>query len=301
MNYKIFSNIFIIILFFMNINNIASHEIILSSGIGNYTHQQLWNQYTAYKTYSDKKIITSSSILLYYIENGFLQTYKTNDIWNSENYQSYIKEYTQLKSYPTLYCDSTIGMCSQFNKRIIQVYNNLQNFIDDSILRAKKFNYDGYIVDFEPDEDVNTTLLTDFILEWNDALNYNNLTLNIWIGSDTLYDDRIFNNSNLILSTMNTYQTNYNEFIDIANSIQVNINNINRIGFGLLTNYGNYNNLKNIKNIKNKDNPINSSDIDNIINWLLLSKNSFLSLWSSHIDPSWHLPLYKFLHKKIEF
>jgi len=302
--------------------NCYSKEVILSSGIGNYNHQDLWSQYTAFKTYGNKNIISASSILAYYInENGSLEPYETNDTyWTAETYQQYIKDNTGLKSFPTLYCDATIGDCSNFNERIEKLYSNMTYFINDSIKRANLYNYDGYIVDFEPDSEVNTTKITDFILEWNQALNYNNLSLNLWIGGNTPYDNRILNVSNLLLTTMSTYDNNYETFITTAEQLQVNINDVSRLGFGLLTNYGDYNrkyqhkfdeqiNLVNqvsplasvniFAHTKLNDTPINSSDLDNIVVWLALTQNTFLSLWTSHIDPSWHIPLNKFVQNDL--
>ena len=280
-----------------------SKEVILSSGIGNYAHQDLWNQYTAFKTYGDKNIISASSILLYYInDNGLLEPYKTSDTyWTGELYQQYIKHNTGLKSFPTLYCDATIGQCSNFNERIEKLYLNMSYFIKDSIVRAKLYNYDGYIVDFEPDSTINSTKITDFILEWNSALNYNNLSLNLWIGGNTPYDFRILNVSNLLLTTMNTYDNDYETFITTATQLQVNVNDVSRLGFGLLTNYGSYNVKQQIhplnifEHANTKDTPIHSSDLANIVDWLALTQNTFLSLWTSHIDPLWHIPLNKFI------
>ena len=174
-------------------------------------------------------------------------------------------------------------------------------FIKDSIVRAKLYNYDGYIVDFEPDSTINSTKITDFILEWNSALNYNNLSLNLWIGGNTPYDFRILNVSNLLLTTMNTYDNDYETFITTATQLQVNVNDVSRLGFGLLTNYGSYNVKQQIhplnifEHANTKDTPIHSSDLANIVDWLALTQNTFLSLWTSHIDPLWHIPLNKFI------
>jgi len=298
---KLIENILFLL---MLLNNANANEVILCAGIGNYTHEQLWKQYTAFNTYSSKKIITGSSILLYNIDtNGFLCPYETNDnVWNGEIYQQYIKNNTGLKSYPTVYCDCTIGMCTNFNERIEKTYLNIDYFITDTINKALKYNYDGYMIDFEPDTQVNSTLLTDFILKWNSALNIYNMNLILWIGGDTVFDNRIFNSTlKLKLCTMETYDNDYNTFISNADALQVNINNVSNLGFGLLTNYGLFQN-SNLKKylITNdiKDTPIDPINLYEIINWLKLS-NTFLSLWTSHIHPLWHLPLYNFVNTQV--
>lgn len=265
-----------------------SKNIILSAGVGQYTHDQLWKQYTAFKTYSNIGIITASSILAYNLDtNGSLASYDTNDTyWTAETYQQYIKQTLKLKSYPCVYCDSTIGMCSNLSSRLENLYLNVDKFIDDSIQRAKLFNYDGYFVDFEPDTIVNSTKLTDFILMWNEALNKYNLTLNVWIGYDTPYDDRIWNTTTLNLVSMNTYTDTYDYFIYMAGSLQTSINDITRLGFGLLTNYG----------IESEMYSMNETEIMKIAKWSKISKVNTLSLWASHISPHWYNALYLFIH-----
>jgi hypothetical protein len=177
-------------------------------------------------------------------------------------------------------------MCSNLSNRLEKLYLNMDFFIKTSIQKAQLYNYDGYMVDFEPDtQNLNQTKLTDFILEWNDALNIYNLTLNLWIGGNTMYDFRIYNTSNLLLTTMNTYNNDYDTFITTMIHLQVIMNNMTNLGFGLLTAYTN--------NYANYTNPI---DITNIINWSLLTKTNSLSLWASHIDPHWVEALYLYIN-----
>jgi hypothetical protein len=227
------------------------------------------------------KIITASSILAYNLDiNGSLDTYLTNDsFWSAETYQLYIKENLGLKSYPCLYCDATIGMCSNLSNRLENLYLNKTYFINDSIYRAKKFNYDGYFVDFEQDTTVNITKLTDFILLWNNELNKYKLSLTLWVDDGTPYDERIWNTSTLKLISMDTYTNTYDSFINIAASLQTSTNDITRLGFGLLTNYNYFGNI---------NDSINNTDMMKIVKWSILTKSNSLSLWASHISPQWY-------------
>lgn len=70
------------IVFMCLITVVYTRQIILSAGIGKFTHDQLLTQYNAFRSYKQLNIITASSILLYYIdENGYLADYQTNDTW----------------------------------------------------------------------------------------------------------------------------------------------------------------------------------------------------------------------------
>lgn len=265
-----------------NICVIATNEIILSSGIGNYNDNQLWQQYTAFKAYANIGVTTASSILSYNInEDGTLGSYIMNStIWNPENYQQYIKQTTNLKSYPCIYCDETIGMCSNLSTRLLNLYANSNVFIENTVMLAQKYNYDGYMVDLEPINTINSTILTDFILNWNTAMNKNNLTLILWIGGSTQYDERILNTTNLRLITMNTYSNLYSSYINVMSNLQISSNYIKQIGAGLLTNYG-------LKLLPNYNENYVSNNISEIIKWSKKSKINTISLWASHIDPLW--------------
>jgi len=257
-------------------------EVILSSGLGNYTDAQLLQQYTAFKAYKDIGLITTSSILLYNLnEDGSLGFYNTLSNMTSKHYQTILKSELGLKAMPCLYCDSTIGMCSNFSDRFSNLYSNMTQFIKSTVVEALEHNWDGYYVDFEPDTSVNSTEVTNFVLAWNLELKAFNLKLNLWIGGNAPYDDRIYT-SDILITTMNTYVDNYSDFINIASGLQVITTNITNLGFGLLTNYVDTSHTS-------------GSYIEQIINWSILTKSNSLSLWASHIDPNWFFALKKYV------
>ena len=100
------------------------------------------------------------------------------------------------------------------------------------------------------------------------------------------YDDRIFNTTYVNIITMNTYNADYDTFINTAAQLQTSINDISRIGLGMLTNYG-----------SNMENPNNSTiDITDILLWSKYAKINTISLWASHISPYFYIPLYDYLH-----
>lgn len=280
---------YLFLLSLLLIVKIYARDVILSAGIGDYTYQELWELTTSFKFYKSINAISSSSILAYYLQdNGTLGVYNTAvNNYDGEDYQRSLLQYN-LTAYPCLYCDSTIGMCSNLSQRIQNMINNKEIFISDSINRALSNGWDGYYVDFEPDSPVNATSLTEFILEWSLALNNYNLTLNIWIGSDTPYDTNLlYNTTHLKLSTMNTYDLDYEEFINTVAQLQRDQFESSRLGFGLLTNYGKSNMT---------DNYINGTTLQFISQWSRLTNADSLSLWASHIPPDWYEPLISFLN-----
>lgn len=255
-------------------------EVVLSSGLGNYTDQQLQQQYTAFKAYKDMNLITTASMLIYNLnEDGTLGIYNTSSNITSEMYQKMLKLNLGLAAVPCLYCDATIGMCSNFSNRFNNLYSKMNEFIKSTIQIGLKNSWDGFYVDFEPDTDVNSTLVTNFVLEWNKQLQLNGMYLNLWIGGNAPYDDRVFR-SNILLTTMNTYSSSYYDFINVASGLQTTSMDITKLGFGLLTNYG-----------SNQSN----SDIDQIVEWSILTKSMSLSLWASHINPEWFFALNKYV------
>ncbi len=268
-------------------------EVILSSGIGGWSSDQLLNQYYAYKTYSNMNIITTSSILAYYIEeNGTLGVYNTGDVnMNGEQYQKKIRDELQLSALPCLYCDATIGSCTNLSSRLNNLYDNMDLFINDTITRALVNNWNGYSVDLEPDDNVDTSNVTNFIVSWSNALNVHNLYLSVWIGSDTPYNLTILYNSTLIrLITMDSYGMNYKETINLLAPIQTTMFDSHNLGFGLLTNY-------NEKQLNDEDDDDNF-DLKDLLNWASLSNVDTISIWASHIPPEWytHLNTYLYLH-----
>ena len=133
-------HIFLDKMFLLLLLNIVSANIILSSGLTNWTNQQLTFQYNLYKTYKSMNIITGSSILVYEInENGEMDTYKTNNNVLAEEYQYRLKKELGLKSYPCFFCDTTIQMCGGqgFIERFEKLYKNMSSFIDNTINRQK--------------------------------------------------------------------------------------------------------------------------------------------------------------------
>jgi len=298
------------LIFLLSSYFVHSRPVILSSGLGNYTDQQLLQQYTSFKAYNDIGLITGTSMLIYNLnEDGSLGMYNTSSNMTSEQFQSMLKINLGLKAYPCLYCDATIGMCSNLSSRLDNLYKNIDSFITNTILTAKMYNWDGYYVDFEPDTMVNSTQITNFILLWANQLNAYNLQLNLWIGGNAPYDNRIYGNNNLILTTMNTYGSNYNDFIQIAAQLQVSMFNITKLGFGLLTNYGTIRHFHfwkthifaHLITEPNKTNAIkyfsnDANNIKKIINWSILTKSNSLSLWASHISPSWYYALCKYVN-----
>lgn len=258
-----------------------SRNVMISSGLGGWTHDQLWGEYTSLKAYKDIGLINTVSILAYNLqENGTLGTYPTGDpIWGAETFQQFVKQKLSMRAIPCIYCDATIGMCSDLSDRLENLYLNMSGFINDTIYRATLYGWDGYIVDFEPDSTVNSTKLTDFVIDWTEQLSTYNLTLTLWIGGNTPYDFRIYNHSMINLITMNTYSQSYEEFIGVAAPLQTSVINITNLGFGLLTNYFTGKIFGEVTD---------SSDMMEISKWSALSKAGSLSLWASHIPPDWY-------------
>ena len=231
-------------------------------------------------------VINGASILAYNLqENGMLGVYPLNDTdQTAETYQQYLKTQLQLKAYPCVYCDASIGNCDHLSDRLENLYANQDAFLQDSIQRANTYGWDGYSVDFEPDGPVNATRLTDFLLAWGSLLYVNNFTLYVWIGGDTQYEmERLFNSTGISFLTMDTYNAGFDSFVNIVAPLQISINSVSNLGAGLLTNYG------------KTSTDVNATDIMNIVNWSILTRMNALSLWASHISPSWYEALSYFV------
>lgn len=263
-------------MFLLLLLNIVSANVILSSGLINWTNQQLTFQYNLYKTYKSMNIITGSSILVYEInENGEMDTYKTNNNLSAEEYQYRLKKELGLKSYPCFFCDTTIQMCGGqgFSERFEKLYKNMSGFIDNTITKAIKYDYDGYYLDIELSTVIDKNKLTHFVNTWSKALKQINRTLNIWIdGYLSSYNSTmIYDNNDILLTTMNTYDTTFDIFLS---QVALNIGKIdnNRLSFGFLT----------------YDSVMNSVEIDKIIQWCKIFKPYSLSLWASTIPLSWY-------------
>jgi hypothetical protein len=272
---------FMFALLFILWHNVGAYDVILSAGIGGYNESELVRQYNSYSAYAEINVITGSSILAYYLdENGDLATYKTGDKnWSGEAFQQSIGKDLGLKTFPCLYCDETINLCSPLSPRLEKLYAHQDDFIKKSIVRALEYGWDGYYVDIESGHQLNQTKLTDFIVEWGRQLANNQLKLNVWIGSTTKYDNqRLFNSQiGLGLTHMDTYDCSYDEFINKGQELMISVGNSTTYGFGLLTNY------------PKTDVDLNRGFDSNLtlsISWSTRIKAT-LSLWASHISPLW--------------
>jgi len=260
------------------LNHICAH-IILSSGLTNWTDQQLSYQYNLYKSYNQMGIISGSSILVYEIdENGGVGIYKTASSMGAEEYQYMLKKQLGLKSYPCFFCDTTIQMCGgeEFINRFEKLSKNMSGFINQTIQNALKYDYDGYYLDIELLTVIDTYKLTHFVNLWTHALKNVGKTLNVWIdGLVSSYNSTmLYQNNDIMLTTMNTYRTNYDMFLTQA-TLQIGRIDNNRLSFGFLT----------------YDSVIDSDQIDKIVDWCKIFKPHSLSLWASTIPPSWYQSL----------
>jgi len=263
---------FIKLLFLLKIVN---SNIILSSGLTNWSNSQLSYQYNLYKLYKDTGIITGSSILVYEIdEEGQVNTYKTLTNITAENYQYMLKKNLGLKSYPCFFCDTSIQMCGgqDFINRFEKLYKNVSGFIDDTVKRALQYEYDGYYLDIELTTVIDFNKLTHFVNLWTKSLKQINRTLNIWIdySLSTYNSTMLYDNNDVYMTTMNTYDTTYDIFLT---QVEQNVGKIdnNRLSFGLIT----------------YDNIVSPVEIDKIIQWSNVFKPFSISLWASTIPLIW--------------
>jgi hypothetical protein len=253
----------------------------------NWTDKQLDEQYNYFKIYKEMNLISDSSILAYVINiNGSIGLNPTHSTTNAEEYQYKISNNLKLPAYPCIFCDATIGFCNNLNERLLNVFNNQKYFIDDLIFRSLKYNWSGYTIDFEPDESIDSVKSTNLIVDLANQLNKYNKKLYIWTNFyiNSLYPfnmSHLIHHNNIIFITMNTYNLNYDLFINEASNAMINSKSLNNIGFGLLT----YDNSK----------IINEDSISKIINWLNIFNTSTISLWASKIPPNWYIPLNNYL------
>ena len=264
--------------------NIVSANIILSSGLTNWSNTQLSYQYNLYKSYKDMGLITGSSILVYEIDDeGQVNTYKTlNNTVSSEDYQYILKKELGLKSYPCFFCDTTIQMCGgqDFINRIEKLYKNMSGFIDDTIRRALKYEYDGYYLDIELSTVIDFNKLTHFVNLWTYSLKKINKTLNVWIDfSLSSYNaTMLYNNNDVLMTTMNTYDTTYDMFLTQVGQYVGKTDN-RRLSFGILT----------------YEHVIGSVEIDKILQWSKIFTPFSISLWASTIPLTWYQSLKNYL------
>jgi hypothetical protein len=255
----------------------------------------LTHQLNAYYAYSNANIVTSSSILIYYLdENGNLATYTTSDpSMTSEQFQQKLSSYN-LSTYPCLYCDATIGNCENLGNRLNKLYDHQQEFIDSTITKAKQWNWNGYTVDFEPDQSVDADQVTKFILDWGCQLSKYDKTLYVWIGGPVPYNMSMLSENysacKMKLVTMNTYTSSYESYINTAAATIADVSNSSNIGFGLLT-----------ESFKDSHKLIDllwmdDSTMIKIGTWSRITNTDSLSIWASVIPAQWYEGLYVYLN-----
>lgn len=249
----------------------------------------LSNQYTTYKTYHDIGLITAASILAYELSaDGMLDVYDTGSNITAEEFQHVLKKDFNLKALPCLFCDATIGACSDLNQRLEAMFQQTNKFITDSIDRAEKYGWDGYMVDFESDTAIDHYKLTNFIIDWSERLATANLSLYVWIGGPASYQmDLLYNSDTIHLVTMDTYYSDYQNYILKAGIQQLSLHNVSKFAVGLLT----YN--QNGGFFQNN----NDADIMEIIQWSVIAKIQTLSIWAAGIPPSWYEALIYFINQ----
>jgi hypothetical protein len=276
--------------------------------------------YDAFNAYRRMGVITDSSILTYSIGlNGMLDPYNTSKL-ASQSIEQFQHSLTliDIPASPCIFCDETIGACKNLGTRLQKLYDNQDNFMQDSVNRATKYRWSGYTLDIEPVDYVNGTKLTTFVLEWADYLQKYDLVLSVWIGGDTVYGmDRLYGGpNNLQIFTMETYTSTYVDFIKQANLELISINNASRLGFGLLTSISSANqtldheidqiigsinmNGKNSMRIDNKVTDLDfmwmsESDIGKVVDWVDVTKAGSMSIWATHIPPAWYAALKRYV------
>lgn len=264
-------------------------QIILSAGLGIYSQISLLGQYEVFKNYSKLKLITTISILTYYIDfNGMLAVYNQNETVNAEEFQYFIKNETGLNALPCIFCDSTLGACggSDLYLRLQNLYNNKQSFINDTIRRAKKYGWIGYSVDIEEINTINISTynkLTEFMIEWHYLLKKEGLTLSIWIGDAGMYNFTKLFHTSLQLITMSTYDSYYDDFITNAKWLIIG-KNTSDVGFGFLT-----------KAASGRE-ALSGNEFYKIIDWLMNTTCNTISIWSSFVDEEWFVAMNHYLN-----
>jgi len=278
----------IINLIFMIVNCYSLKSILLSSGLYKWSDKQLDQQYNYFSVYKKLNLVTETSILTYVINtDGMVELIQTNSSIDAEQYQYNISKNLNLPAYPCIFCDASIGFCSGFDDIINAVFKNQQRFIDDLIERSIKYNWSGYTIDFEPDRSINGSLTTNLMVQLAKNLEIYKKKLYIWInyGVDVIEPfniSHLMTIHNIVLLTMNTYNSDYNLFIETASSMIIHSKSLDRIGFGLLT--------------YDRTQVISEDSMMKIVAWLKVVNISLLSLWASTIPPNWFLPLNNYMN-----
>ena len=248
----------------------GANEVVLSSGLENWSRRQLDLQFNAFAQYKHMRVISASSILVYRLdEDGNLDTYKTNDSSvNAEDFQLSVRQKIGLKAYPCLFCDATVGFCSQLNTRLERMYQHKIGFFSNVTARVLMNGWNGFAVDFEPDEGINWARLSDFLVELSNVLrDLAQVVLYVWVGGRTLYTESVFSAPNIVVWSMNTYVDTYNHFVDVAAQDLALVDNTTRLGFGLL-----------------QSNDVPEWDMINVVSWMRVAKVPMLNLWASNIS-----------------
>jgi hypothetical protein len=278
----------IINLIFMIVNCYSLKSILLSSGLYKWSDKQLDQQYNYFSVYKKLNLITEASILTYVINtDGMVELIQTNSSIDAEQYQYNISKNLNLLAYPCIFCDASIGFCSGFDDIINAVFKNQQRFIDDLIERSIKYNWSGYTIDFEPDRSINGSLTTNLMVQLAKKLDIYKKKLYIWINYgvnviEPFNISHLMTIHNIVLLTMNTYNSDYNLFIETASSMIIHSKSFDRIGFGLLT--------------YDRTQVISEDSMMKIVAWLKVVNISLLSLWASTIPPNWFLPLNNYMN-----
>ncbi|VBB17586.1 hypothetical protein YASMINEVIRUS_49 [Yasminevirus sp. GU-2018] len=298
-NLSIFPTVFVLALV---LTGDASKNVILSSGLGGWDASKLQHQYNAFSAYANMGIVSATSILAYNLDvNGYLDTYNTSDPnMTAEQYQYLLGSLQvnplgnqmpkNVSTLPCLYCDATIGNCQNLGERLRRLFLHQQQFIDSTIQKIKQFNWDGYIVDFEPDQSVNPDRLTDFVIDWGCQLKALSRKLYVWTGFTAPYNMSVLTNSSCVnILTMNTYVGTYDSFIQIGSDAMLETPDTNRLGFGLLTSdfvkksYINNDHFK-----SNTEIVLNEHDFEQVIEWIKTTNTESISIWASIIPPNWY-------------
>jgi hypothetical protein len=86
--------------------------------------------------------------------------------------------------------------------------------------------------------------------------------------------------SNIKLLSINTYVSNYNDFITAAEENLIKMNNTTKLGAGILS-----------------SNNIPEEDMIKVAEWLSIAKINTMNIWSSNISPFAYKGLYNYLNK----
>jgi hypothetical protein len=279
-------------------------EVILSSGIGGFSSDQLQTQFNLFKQYSDMKVISTVSILLYGIDEfGKMFSYETNSSakWTSRKFQKDCRDVLGLGTLPLFFCDSTIGNCSPLKDRLEKVYDHQEEFIKSTLEEIKQWGWDGYSLDFELEEypsDDDKRKITEFVVQWASALKTVGKRLAIWTSGPTWYDLAFMNNSfdrldNILTMTMSTY---YARSAPGFQSIAKDYNGwikADRAGYGLLTSPqlkkipDPNSSLPNPNRIVDLTKPLSREDMIDIGKWCNKTNVPALSIWASVIPDNW--------------